>query len=299
LRSIRSLIRKLDPDYVIGVMTSANVLAILAGMGLRCRVIGTEHLHPPQAPLKPVWELARRRVYRYAAAVTAPTASTADWLATHTFAERVVVVGNPISVPLTVTDPVVATTDYLEPKRKLCLAVGRLTEQKGFDLLIRAFAGVGRTHPEWALVIVGEGDSRAELESLARELHLDDQVLFPGIVGNITDWYTRAQIFVMSSRFEGFGNTLAEAMAHGCACVSFDCEAGPASIIRGPGEGILLPPEDVDALAASLDRLMSDPTLCDQFRANGQLAIGRFAVNVIGSEWALRRGWRETCRPMR
>ena len=106
-----------------------------------------------------------------------------------------------------------------------------------------------------------------------------------GRAGTGGEWYERADLYVMSSRFEGYPNTLAEAMAHGLAAVSFDCDTGPRDIIRHEVDGLLVPPGDVAALTAALDRLMDDATLRQQFAERAVDARRRFSMERIAGTW--------------
>ncbi len=139
----------------------------------------------------------------------------------------------------------------------LLLAVGRLSHQKDFETLLRAFAALRRARPA-RLLVAGEGPLRGRLEGLARELALgDDDLRLPGFLDPYP-WMGRAAALVLSSRWEGFPNVLLEALACGCPVVSSDCPHGPAEILAGGRYGRLVPPGDVaalrDALAATLDR---------------------------------------------
>jgi len=141
------------------------------------------------------------------------------------------------------------------------LGVGKLKPQKGFDVLLRAFARVRAARPA-RLVILGEGPQRRALEQLARELGLSaDDVALPGFVANPYAWMARSAVFALSSRWEGLPNALIEALACGCAVVSSDCPSGPAEILENGRLGPLVPVDDAAALAAAIERALapSDP----------------------------------------
>ena len=111
----------------------------------------------------------------------------------------------------------------------MLLSVGRLTKQKGFDQLISHFATLARSHANWDLIILGEGEERTALEAQIADADLTQRIKLPGRVNNVSEWYADADLFVMSSRFEGSPNVLLEAMAHGVPAVSFDCPTGPGT----------------------------------------------------------------------
>jgi glycosyltransferase involved in cell wall biosynthesis len=213
------------------------------------------------------------------------TQESASWLAANTNAHRIEVIPNPIQWPLPDSGPKIEPDTVCKPGRKILLAAGRLVPQKGFDLLIDAFACLSERHGDWDLAIVGEGPERQHLESDISARGLGTRVFLPGWAGNIADWYRRAQLYVFSSRFEGFGNTLAEAMAHGVPAVSFDCKAGPKDIIRSETDGLLAPNEDVPALTAALDRLMGDADLRQSFGCAAKAVRDRYSLQRVAEMW--------------
>ncbi len=158
--------------------------------------------------------------------------------------------------------------------------------QKGFDLLIEAFALLAADHPDWSLLILGEGPERVALQARIEHLGVAAAVQLPGHVGNLADWYRRADLFVLSSRYEGFPNVLAEAMAHGCAAVSFDCPTGPRDIVRDEVDGLLVTPSGgPPALAGALSRLMQDESLRRRMAVNAREVADRFASDRILGLW--------------
>lgn len=139
----------------------------------------------------------------------------------------------------------------------MVVAAGRLVHEKGFDTLIRAFAKV-RARVACKLVILGEGEQRESLESLALELGVDEDVLLPGVVDNVFAYYSHAAVFVLSSRMESFGNVLVEALASGATCVATACDSGgPQEILENGKWGLLVPTDDVPKLADAIERVLT------------------------------------------
>lgn len=283
--ALRRVIQNIQPDIALGMMTSANVLISLAVLGLHIRAIGSERVHPPEYPLSVLWERLRRRTYGLLDAVTALTSESACWLKAHTNVRRVPVIPNAAPWPLPVQTPKLNPESTIPFGRKVLLGVGRLEAQKGFDWLLEAFAGLAEKHPEWDLVILGDGSLRTMSEHQVQKAGLDKRVFLPGRAGNVGEWYDRANLYVLSSRFEGFPNTLVEALAHGLPAVSFDCDTGPRDIIRHEVDGLLVPVGDVAQLTAALDRLMGDADLRARFAVRAVEAKERFSMQRIAGMW--------------
>jgi len=286
-RAMRTLVREWRPDVVVSFLTHVNVSALLATRGLKVPVVVSERIHPPAMPIGPVWPRLRRWTYPWAASVVMQTRRSGDWLATDCPTARVAVIPNPCVYPLPVSEPRLDPADWVLPQaRQVLLAVGRLDEQKGFAELIDAFGRLAARFPDWDLVILGEGVERAALEGKVNRQGLAERVALPGRVGNLADWYQRAELYVMSSLFEGFPNTLLEAMAHGLPAVSIDCETGPADIIREGIDGVLVPPADGEAgLAQAMAAMMQDD---DRRQRMGRAAVTvreRFSPERVMAEW--------------
>ena len=191
--------------------------------------------------------------------------------------EFVATVGAPGSSITTIYNPVV--TDDLQSKMAempnhpwlgdratpVILAAGRLVEQKDYATLIKAFAQIAARRP-CRLIILGEGSRRQELEELAAELKVSERVSLPGWVENPFAFMARASLFVMSSRFEGLGGVLIQALACGCPSVSTDCPAGPAEILENGRVGPLVPVGDHVKLAEAMERVLDQPPDADSLR---------------------------------
>lgn len=286
VHALRRVLRKVGPDVALSAMHTANVVLALAARGLPgLRTIGSEHNYPPKSPMGIIWETLRRHAYARLDAVVALTQECAAWLAAHSLARKILVIPNPVSWPLAHHVPQVDPAILCGAGRRIVLGVGRLSAEKNFAALIAVFGRLAPAHPDWDLVIVGDGPLRAELAAQVRALGLESRVVLPGSVGNVGDWYARADLYAMSSHFEGFPNTLVEAMAYGVPAVSVDCDTGPRDIIRHQVDGLLVAPGDAEALQGGLDRLMRNEALRSAFAARAVEARQRFSMSKVSRMW--------------
>jgi glycosyltransferase involved in cell wall biosynthesis len=284
--ALRRTLLNTRPDVAVAMMDTACVTLALAARGLtNILPVGSIRVYPPAHTTKSIWKGIQSLAYGQFPAVVTQACATAAWLAANTKAGRIKVIPNPIQWPHPNGTPRIEPDAICHPERKLLLAAGRLVAQKGFDLLINAFADLSKQHEDWDLVILGEGVQRQRLEAMIAARGLMHRVFLPGWAGNLSDWYRRSQLYVMSSRYEGFGNTLAEAMAHGLPAVSFDCDAGPGDIIRNGVDGFLVPGQDTPALAAALSRLMGEAELRQQFGVAAMEIRDRYSMPRIIQMW--------------
>jgi glycosyltransferase involved in cell wall biosynthesis len=168
------------------------------------------------------------------------------------------------------------------------LGVGRLADQKQFNVLIRVFASLANRHSLWSLRILGEGPLRADLQRQIAELGLESRIKLAGVTSAIENEFVEADIFALTSKYEGFGMVLVEAMTVGLPCVTFDCPSGPREISMDGQVALLVTLNDEQALELALERLMVDAdlrkTLGSQARAS---VIERFSLAKIIEQWDL------------
>lgn len=275
LFALRRALSRTRFDVVVSFLTKINVLTLLAMWGRHTPVIVSERNNPDRQPAHPLWHAMLRRVYPRAAAIVMMTRRGKEQLRMAD-KSRVVVIPNPIP-----------SLDF-RPRQggpPQLVAVGRLTEQKGFDLLIESFARIAGRFPDWKLLIFGEGPERLRLEAMILRHGLRDRVQLPGNTGRHGEWIGAASMFVLSSRYEGFANVVGEAMQAGLAVVASDCDFGPSDMIEQGISGVLVPPEDVPQLAAALGEIMSSEPRRRQLGSNAVERARRFDERIILDRW--------------
>lgn len=167
---------------------------------------------------------------------------------------------------------------------KRVISAGRYAHEKGYDMLLKAWAIVTEVYPDWELHIFGDGDS-TPYAKMSQQLRISDSVFLHPSTSDISEEFSNSSIYVMSSRYEGFGLVLAEAMSCGLACVAFDCPYGPRTIIEDRHDGLLVQREDIKQLSDGLLFLMSDPMIRITFGSNASEDIKRFNKESIMQKW--------------
>ncbi len=298
LWSLPGLIRYLrreQPRVMLSALSHANLVALWARAVARVKTrlvvsehntlsISTEGTPGMRAKLIP-W--LAKQFYPAADAIIAVSEGVAQDLIAQTGLprEKVRVIYNPVITPALFAkakEPV--EHPWFQNERKpVILGVGRLTEQKDFATLLRAFALVREKYPA-RLMILGEGEDRPKLEALARQLQLEEDVALPGFVSNPYKYMRRATVFVLSSRWEGLPTVLIEALALGTPVVATDCPSGPREILEEGRWGQLVPVGDVEALAAALNTALASKT--DQNGApTPKPVLARFALSAVVNQY--------------
>ena len=266
------------PGVLLSGMGHANIIATVARMlaGARCRLVVRVHTLPSvlagvaRTPLSRVVPLLSRWFYPRADAVVVVSADVGRDLidASGLPEELITVIPNPVVTPELVGELAQKSQHryFAEGSPPVILGIGRLSHEKGFDVLIRAFELLLETK-DARLLIVGEGEDRSQLEALVTELGIQDKVDLPGFVDAVPSYICQAAVVAMPSRIEGFGNALVEAMAGGVAVVATDCPGGPSDILEQGKYGPLVPFDDPKALAAGIEKALRDPVPADELKS--------------------------------
>jgi glycosyltransferase involved in cell wall biosynthesis len=274
-------LRRERPSAVLAAQSPVNLMAIAARRlsGVDHRLVVSEHV-ALDAVLRhaATWRerlipAAARLLYGHADGLVVVSADTADRFAAATGfpRDRATVIHNPI-VGSDLGRRAAAPLDhpwFAAGAPPVVVAAGRLTKQKDHETLLRAFA-VLRGVRAARLLILGEGEERPALESLVRALGIGADVALPGFVVNPYPYFARARVLVSSSRWEGFGNVLVEAMACGTPVVSTDCPSGPAEILEHGRYGLLTPVGDARALADAMRHALQRPSPAAELRQRAQ-----------------------------
>ena len=282
LPNLRSVILQTRPDVVITFGDQINIVVLLCLLGSGCPVVISEHNDPRRHRLAPLWRILRRVTYARSerlVSVSAGVDAGFIWLP----AQKRDVIYNPVEVDGS-EHPGTTLPAGLRARRFL-VAMGRLTTQKGFDILLKAASKVLPDAPGWSLAILGQGEDQASLTARASDLGLAERVVFPGAIANPFPVLRQAAFFVLSSRWEGFPMVLLEALACGLPVVSFDCPSGPSEVVEHGANGLLVPAGDVNQLAVAMRLMIDDEAMRGRMHDRASESVRRFSLDTIVTQW--------------
>ena len=273
IHKIRQIIKRNNPDMIISFMVELNIYVLLANIFNQRKIIVSER-STIQKDLSIIFKLTQHFLYKLASNVVFVSKNDynyAKWLKNKTF------IYNPLSCHIINEQP---------QRENTIVAIGaqRRWHVKGFDTLILAWARIAQSHPDWKLQFIGLNND-IYISSLTQSYYLERQVEFLGWENNINEILRTKSIYILSSRSEGFPNSLIEAMSQGCACVAFDCKTGPNEIITDGKSGLLARNGDVDDLAAKLQLLIEDENLRQKLSAGAIEEVKRFDYDSIMNQW--------------
>lgn len=282
LRKLKKVLQSIQPDLVVAVLPSWGPLIYAAKGDLDFKVVGTDHNAyelPNNIQMSKKQEFLKFEFNKRFDKVTVLT--EADKLFIGNRLDNVAVLPNPLTFDI---------VDAVPPKKKIVMAAGRFDVWyvKGFDILVKAWGMVSPRHPDWILQIVGTAtkkENSIKIKDFIAAAKVQNTVKLPGFCSNIKALYQEASIFVLSSRYEGFGMVLTEAMSQGCACIACDFKGRQSEIIRDSMEGITCPPGDVKALAEAIEEMISNDDYRLQVQHQSIVRSRDFSLDNIMKKW--------------
>lgn len=270
-------IKKINPDIVIPFMDTSIMWAFFSRAFVKIPMIMVFQVTPSRAIMSPLLFPLRKKLYSRAEAAVVLTEDTVPVFNRLNIGlpAKIFVIPNALNADIVLENP--------PPREDIILALGRLVHQKQFDKLIRMYNRLQPTH--WKLWIVGEGDKREELEKLIGHYGLQDKVSLWGAQKKVNEFYGKAKIFAMTSAYEGFCVALCEAMANGCASVSFDCEVGPSDSITNNENGLLIENQNEEKFLSGISYLMENPAERERIAGNGRRIIDKLNIQTIVHKW--------------
>ena len=277
-KRLRNIVVNHHVDVLIDIDGILDMYSLPLKRKTSVKVVSWEHFNYLQNPGVPYRKLTRRWAARCADAIVTLTETDKKLYQSNLRLKcPVISIANPMRMP---DEPVSYDVDS-----KLILSSGRLSYQKGFDLLVDVAAKVLPEHPDWQWKILGEGEDRFALEQKIRDSHLDGQLTLEGRVDDVDAYYRQSAMFVMTSRFEGLPMVLLEAKAHCLPIVSFDCETGPAEIITDGSDGYLIPCFDMNMMAFRINALIQDVEKRISMASHTLENIEKYQVDEITFQW--------------
>jgi len=274
---IINVLKKEKPNVIISFLSGMNIKMIPIAKLLKIKIIVSEHNNYKVKKDLFSW-VVRRWLYRLADAVTVLTLYDYNNYYKK-FLHNVVVMPNPVTFK---------SIDKEIQRDFTILVAGSLDRwrHKGFDNLLVIFSKIVKKYSKWKLKIAGNGDMGMQyLKNMAKELNIEDNIIFLGFVNNISDEFKKASIFVLTSRYEGFPMVLIEAMSQGCACISYNCISGPSEIINDGIDGIIVENQNQQKMIEAIEKVIEDDKLRNKLSSNAKLNIKRFSMDRIADKW--------------
>lgn len=287
----RKVITETKPDIVLSFLLYNNIVTGLAVCFLRrsFKIIFSERNYPPEylrrVPFGWIKKWLIKITYRTADLIITNSISTKIALEKYYYLhpEKIKTIYNPIALNKVIekSNEDICHPFFDENNSHVIISVGRLAEQKRFDRLLRVFSIVKKNNHRLFLIVIGDGKLRPQLCELAEKLNIHESVDFIGFKQNPWAWISKADIFVLSSDYEGFPNVLLEAMACETPIVSTDCLSGPSELITNGINGLLVPTQDEEEMAIAINELLSDEVLRRKFSSEGSKKIDEYRIDRI------------------
>lgn len=277
VKGIRHYIKENNIDILIDVEVIASLFSIPATRFTKTKLISWEHFNFYEDNGSHLRIYARKLAARFSnCIITLTEHDKQNYLNNLDIKGKVEYIYNPIE-----------EVDDMECniKSKQIISVGRLTYQKGFDMLCDVAKVVLKDNKGWKWLILGDGEDKDKLRSKIKEYGLENKLILKGNVSNVEEYYKNSSLYVMTSRFEGLPMTLLEAKTYKLPIVSFNCLTGPSEIVKNNINGYLINPENVEAMSNKLNILMNDENKLKEFSNNAQIDIEKFKLKPIIERW--------------
>ncbi len=286
---VRKCVKLIKPDVVVCFGVNQLFHAYWAVKGMECKIIGSERANPYKDPCGRLWNTIKLYLYHHVDGFVFQTNGARQFYNTKGI-DKGCVIQNPVPEELMQMENV----DFRQRPADVFYSFGRLSYAKSYDFLIKSFSEFHKKHKECKLVIYGEGKDRGKLEKLILELQAGEYIFLPGKAEDVFCKLQTARFFILSSRHEGMPNSLLEAMALGCICVSTDCSFGPNEIIADGKNGLLVKNQSQEKMVEALERVYTDKELQKTVSENALDIRNRNSVIYIGEQYL--RYFRRVCK---
>jgi len=279
---IRREVNKSKPTALIAFLDISIFLSLILKPFINTKVIVSERNNPYLNETNLLLKETNDFLYKYTDKLVLQTEGIAKTYS-QKLQNKIVIIPNPV-VPLNSSLSNNSEPTKL-PDANYIVAMGRLKYQKGFDVLIKAFAAVKEELTNWSLIIIGEGEERNYLQELCKLTNVDKKVHLIGRVKSPENILAYAKLFVLPSRFEGFPNALCEAMSMGLPCIATKCKFGPSEIITDQYNGLLVEVDQVESLSEKLVTLASSEAFRSKLGTEAKKITNTFAIQKIAGQW--------------
>lgn len=277
VRGIRRYIKQNNIDVLIDVDVIEDLFSIPATRFTKTKLISWEHFHFYENNGTKLRDVARKLSAKYSdKIITLTEMDKNNYIENLNVRNKIQCIYNPITkIP----------KENCDISSKQILSMGRLTYQKGFDMLCDVANKVLHDNPDWTWVILGEGEDRQLIEKKIKEYGLEGRLILKGNVSNVDDYYKSSSIFVMTSRFEGLPMTLLEAKSYGLPIVSFDCMTGPSDIVDNNKNGYLIEDDNLNEMEDKINIIISNENVRNEFSCNSKHNIDKFKIDTVIKIW--------------
>lgn len=274
----RRFVKKNKIDILIDIDGILDMYSIPALKGLKTKLISWEQFNYYQHPYVNYRKYTRKLAAKHTDAIVVITKEDKGYYEHNLdIKNRIEQIYNPMTIEN-------GDSTY-NIESKTILSIGRITEQKGFDMLVDIGNGVFKKHPDWDWIIIGDGEDKEKVEKKIQKYGLEKNISIISNVKNIEDYYKKSAIYVMTSRYEGFGLVLTEAQAFHLPCVSYKCPAGPSEIIQDQVNGYLVDCFNLEKMISDINKIIEDVNLRMSFSKNALKNLESFDLNKIINEW--------------